>query len=274
MDSNESRINLSLQELNELIEQRIENELSRRLSNLQSKETEDETIQDNGWIRLAMSREAGEIELPEELAHIFHKDQMQNLYCKSSVTKFLYRHLELKGGYLKTQSLENQIAASPECKRSDESLQDIQRAVLCTIRPILTVYKWITEAIESTRESENVKTILEETMQYINHVAATLRVHRRIQIARKLDLCPLSDSHFKIGSTEENHLFGPELRSALESEKKASSRIVPKGRTLRPTAINGRRGYHPQRNTGFRQQPQQTVNPANNTAIQHRTQPQ
>ena len=140
MDNSDNRIPLTVSELNDLIEQRIENEVSKYFATLQQEENDSEAIQDNGWIRLAMSRETGEIEVPKSLEHIFRKDQMENIYCKSSIAKFLTKHPEPKGVYLKTQSLENQIAAPIEARKTDEALQDIQRNVLCTVRPLLTVY--------------------------------------------------------------------------------------------------------------------------------------
>ena len=67
---------------------------------------------------------------------------------------------------------------------------------------------------------EHTKAI-REIIKYIQHVAGTLRIHRRRVVAAAMDLVPGSESHYKIGSFDDSQLFGPELRTALEGERRA-----------------------------------------------------
>ena len=136
----ERSIVLTEEQLNEIINTKIEDEIRRRFQINNNEEDDTQTIEDDGWISQAKARSAGEINIPESLQDIFNKDQMQNLYCKNSITKFLTKHPEPKGGYLKTQSVENSLSIPADAKKSDESLQDVQRNILNTIRPLITLY--------------------------------------------------------------------------------------------------------------------------------------
>ena len=221
-------------------EQCINEQIRNALSIQNKTQTEKETWEDDVWIPQPLSRTSGTIEIQKSLEEIFPEDQIQNLYCKTSVTKFLAKHPEPKGGHLKTQNIDNQLPVPLDARKLDESWQDIQRAILCTIRPLLTVRNWIEDSVEESEETNKIKSVIKDTIRYVNHVACTVRIQRRIQIARRIGLCPYSDSHYKCGSTDEGQLFGPELRNILEQEKKAAIKTAPKGRFPQPQQSTGR----------------------------------
>lgn len=186
------------------------------------------------WCPNIQSRETGEVDLPDSLLPLFRKDQMETHANKRAITQFLSKYPEPKGGFLKPQYIDSQIHPSLVVKKRDEFYQELQGSILAGIRPLIALHQHLA-SLEDGAGKDIIMETINDSIKYIQHVASKLRIHRRITVARDLNFLPFSDAHFRIGSTDDSQLFGPELRSALEEERKA----VPKGR---PSFGNGPTG--------------------------------
>lgn len=187
------------------------------------------------WTPNIQSREAGEFDLPAKLVSLFKKDQMETVASKRAVAQFYQKYPEPKGGHLRSQFIDSQVHPGIEVRKRDEFYQELQGSILATIRPLISLFDKIDSLAEDGPEKNELNETISDTIKFVQHVAGKLRIHRRIGVAKDLNLCPHSDAHYRIGSSDDSQLFGPELRAALEEERKA----LPKGK---PSSGNGPTG--------------------------------
>jgi len=223
--------------------QAIADEVERRVAErLQSARLTDPAEQDGGednWVLAAESREAGEFDIPETLKSVCTRHPVEAIYSKQSIAKFLSRHPEPRGGHLKAPLIDSQLQASFDSRKKDEPWFEVQRAVLCSIRPLISIHERIHSMAEEGPERDEVLECIRDTIRYVRHISGIIQVNRRTSVAALTGLLPRSESHHTAGSSEEGQLFGPELRGLLEAEKKS---IRPKGKPLPPSNNYGFEG--------------------------------
>lgn len=186
---------------------------------------QESSTQRDGWIRAYEARAAGDTEIPNELHDQFQQEFTSRYYAQSSVKHFLAKYAEPKGGFLKTQHLDNQINVSQDTRKRDESIEELQRAVLCTNRPLLSLYDELTSRCEPSESVQRLREILADTIRYVGHVGASIELYRRQEIARAMGVNPFLECIARTNSSDPNQLVGPELRTILEAEK---TRQAPK----------------------------------------------
>lgn len=225
-------------ELAQFIAMQVERQVADRLARLQMDGEEPDIPAPTEWISVQHAREAGDIKIPEYLKELFTADSMETLYSRASVAKFLEKHPEPQGGFLKAQLIDTQLHVSYDARKRDEPLFEAQRATLCIIRPLITLATQIHTWAEEGEERDAFLETIKDTIRYVQHVSSTLRVHRRRTVAGANGLVPSSESHHRIGSSDDSQLFGPELRAALEVEARSQAKqrtleiIRPKGKPL------------------------------------------
>lgn len=217
------------------------------------------------WVLANESREAGDIDIPTELTEVCTRNSVEAIYSKQSIAKFLEKHPEPRGGHLKAPLVDNQIHAPFEVRKKDEPWFETQRAVLCAIRPLISMYGKIDTMAEEGPERDDILGDIRETIRYLKHVSGTIHVQRRTAVAGATGLLPGSESHHKMASSEGGQLFGPELRAAIEVEKKSAH---PKGKPLsqlpegRGRVIGGNIRWRPPKQQGsFQPRPFQQRRP-------------
>lgn len=248
----------------------LKQELTNYLSGLLTKERRNE----RQWIPHDETREAGERDIPAGLADLFKEDSFRHLYSRTSIADFLGDHPEPRGGHLKAQMVDPQLPAKFGSKKLDEPLFEAQRAILCTIRPLCTVFQRIDEVAEEGEHKRELQEILRETVRYILSTAASIRIQRRLNLAKELDMLPGSEQHWKIGSSDDSRLYGPELIAAIDDEKKRLPKAGPpprngaRGRGSSSSKAHARSGPRAQVETNPRAPPR-PAQPAPNSHPSH-----
>lgn len=220
-----------LSQMEERLDRKVEERLARRLEQVHLKtgagvRSEQSAEEEPEWVPLQHSRRAGDIIVPDYLTDLFKADSMETVFTKQSIARYLERHPEPQGGHLMAQVIDSELHVSSDVRKRDEPWFETQRAVLCAVRPLISLAEKI-NSMEEEGDPERLTSDIRKIIRYLLHVAGTIRVHRRRATAASIDFIPGSDSHGRLGSSEDGQLFGPELREAIKMEKKS---MRPKGR--------------------------------------------
>lgn len=172
------------------------------------------------WIEASQSRNHGNCELPERVQELFNRDSVKNRKDHRCVFRALSEYPKPKGGWLEPQAMDAYTVTDEYKKNEDANLMDAQRYVLHGIRPSLAVEFIISDESKSDAEKlESISRINYDNILLHLHFAQEIRVSRRVQAARKFDLAPKSDSHYKVGSADDSVVFGQELLKVISDEK-------------------------------------------------------
>jgi len=207
----------------------IKDEFVGELRQLQNKneqlEAELQTLRDKNavedeWLEAADSRNAGTIDLPENLRHLFHQDSIHHRKEIRTVYKVLSDYPEPRGGWLRPQEMDSYTVSDEYKNNEDKALMDAQRFVLQGIKPSILVDLILNNpARTELQKLEDIRTLNLESIKLHLHFAQEIRVARRVQAARKFNLVPKSEAHERMGSSDDSLLFGPELKKVIADEK-------------------------------------------------------
>lgn len=220
--------------INQIVQQRV-NEALQQISNQPQPQQEPEERGEDGWIRASEARETGDRDIPLSLQGSFNIHPMENIFQAQSVKRFLDKHEEPRGGFLKTQHLDYELEVSVQTRKRDEELQEIQREVLSTIKPLITIYESIEQGAEPNQETLRIMETIKRTIEYVNHVGGKIYSSRRRDVLRSLGLKNFEEI-VRTPSSSLNHLFGPEIRKEILSQ-------IPKAPALAPKYQGKERGY-------------------------------
>lgn len=242
--------------INELVNQRLNEFLANQANNNLGERTENEP-NDDGWIRASESREAGERDIPESLQQSFSKDPLENIFHPQSIRKFLDNHPEPRGGFLKTQFLDWDLDCSPETRKKDEELAEIQRDILLIIRPMLTVYETIEPEAEFSQTAASMLATVKKCIEYANHIGGKICHIRRKNVLRAIGARNF-DEISRNPSSNPNVLFGPENRKEIANLRPKAQAPVRKSSQGGQIFGANKKQYNPKKSSNFYQQNQKS----------------